>query len=403
MLNFEFSDEQKKLQKKVRDFCRKEITPRVRQIDAQEMIPDEVILGLAKQGLLGMTLAPEHGGFNADAVTLGLVTEEIARADISCAIPTFFLVEACWGYILDRYGSDRARTGILPGVAAGQSFLGIAATEPGAGSDLANIITTAEKEGDRYRVNGAKLHISGVREIMEQLPDGGGYITLVKTDPSAGTRGMSLLYIPVKGTQGVKHSFLEEWGRRGVSAGGLAFKNVEVPAHYLIGEENRGFYTLMQGFDFARAIIAVVCCGVGLSCLEQAMERIKQRTTFGQPIARYQGVQFKLAEHWTRLEAQRLLAYRALWAFDRCQREGDGDPREVTRLCAESKLLAPSIAFEAINDAIQWHGAHGYTVQCPLELALKGVRSYYWAEGALEIQRLIVGRELLGRDFTAKQ
>ena len=159
----------------------------------------------------------------------------------------------------------------------------------------------------------------------------------------------------------------------------------------------------MQGFDFARAIIAVVCCGVGMSCLEQAMERIKKRTAFGRPIARFQWVQFKLAEHWTRLEAQKLLAYKALWTFDRNRRDGAYNSREVTRLCAESKLLAPSIAFDAINDAIQWFGAYGYTVQCPLELALKGVRSYYWAEGALEIQRMIVGRELLGRDFAANQ
>jgi acyl-CoA dehydrogenase len=178
-------------------------------------------------------------------------------------------------------------------------------------------------------------------------------------------------------------------------------EDVEIPADYLIGEVDRGFYLTMEGFDYARAIIGLVCCGVAQSCMEQAMEYIKMRSTFGIPIAKYQGVQFKLAENWTKIEAMRLMAYRALWTYTRAMAGEDVGRFEVTRVCAEAKLMSPMMAFEAINDAIQWYGAFGYTSACPLRFALEGVRSYYWAEGAAEIMRIIVARELLGKEYVA--
>ncbi|MHC4945769.1 MAG: acyl-CoA dehydrogenase family protein [Planctomycetota bacterium] len=401
MFDFTFTSEQEALRAKVRDFAEKEIKPKVRRMDDEQRIPGEIIAGLAELGLLGMTVPEEYGGMAADPVTVGMVAQEIARADISCSIPTYFLLQAAWGYILHKYGTEKAKQAVLPDVTAGKAFLGIAATEPHAGSDLANIKTVADKKNGGYALNGAKLHISGIREINEQFPAGGGYIILVKTDPDEGTRGMSLLYLPFKDRPGISSSLLEEWGRRGTSAGAFAMKDVEVEPHFLLGEEGRGFYMLMEGFDYARAIITLVSCGAAQSALERAMERIKERTVFGHSVGKFEGVQFKLAEHWSRLEAAELLAYKALWAYDRNMREGTPDRFEVTRLCAEAKMLGPPLAFEAINDAIQWHGAFGYTVKCPLELALKGVRSYYWAEGAVEILKIIVARELLGKEFTA--
>jgi len=401
MIDFEFTAEQSALQQKVRDYARKEIVPRVRKIDTEKKIPAPVLEGLAGLGLLGMTASTTHGGLGADPVTVGIVAEELAGADISCSIPTFFLVEAAWGYILSKYGWEERKREILAPVTKGKAFLGIAVTEPGGGSDVAAVKTTAVREGDAYRVNGSKLHISGVDEVMHRMEEGGGCVTLVKTDESKGVHGMSLLYIPLKNTEGVSFSLLEEWGRRGISAGALAFSDVKVPADYLIGEENKGFFILMEGFDYARAIISLVCCGSAMSALEQSMEYIKERHAFGNPIARFEGVQFRLADNWARLEAARLLGYKALWMYGRQQAGGPYSRFDVTRACAEAKLLAAPLAFEAINDAIQWHGAFGYTVKCPLELALKGVRSYFWAEGAIEIMRIIVARELLGKEFTA--
>jgi acyl-CoA dehydrogenase len=401
MVDFEFTQEQNMIRKSLREFGKAELTPQVRRMDEEGRIPNEILKGLADIGALGLSFSAEYGGVDADPVTVGVIAEELARADISCAIPTFYLVEASWGHILDVYGTEAAKQAILPSVVEGKAFLGIAATEPDAGSDLANIRTVAKRSGDGYVLRGEKMFISGIREVTQQLPMGGGHVTLVKTDPPKGTRGMSLFYVPLKDIEGVSTNVLEDWGRTGISAGGFALEDVEVPADYLIGEENRGFYIVMEGFDYARAIIGLVCCSAAMSALEQAMEYLKIRSVFGQPLAKYEGVQFKLAEHWTKLEALRLLAYRALYSYGKARKDGSVGRFEVTKQCAQAKLMAPIFAFEAINDAIQWYGAFGYTQECPLETALSGVRSYYWAEGALEIMRVIVARELLGKEFVA--
>ncbi len=400
-MNFEFSTEQKLIQQTIRDFGQKEIKPLLRKIDGDEKIPFSIIQSLSRLGFLGITVAKEYGGAEVDPITTGIIAEELAKADITCAIPTFFLVQAAWGYVLNKYGRESIKSEILPKITQGTAFLGIAATEPDTGSDLANMRTNAIKKDDKYIISGEKMFISGINEITNYLPDGGGYVMLAKTEPARGTRGISLFYIPIKKLKGVATTVLKDWGRKGISTGGFAMENVELPADYLVGEENKGFYIAMEGFDYARANISLVACGVALSCLEQAMEHIKKRTAFGQPLGKFEGVQFKLAEHWSRLEASRLLGYKALWMYGKEQKEKLFTRFEVTKVCAAAKLSSVPSAFEAINDALQWFGAFGYTTDCPLELALKGVRSYYWAEGALEIMRIIVARELLGKEFIA--
>ena len=194
-------------------------------------------------------------------------------------------------------------------------------------------------------------------------------------------------------------NWFEEMGRKGISTGGFKLDNVHLPVTNLVGEENRGFYYAMEGFDYARAIIAAVCAGAAMSALEHGIEYIKQRKTFGTPIGRYQGIQFRLAEHYAKIDAVRLLAYRGLWMLDR---ELKGEPVsrfEVTKNIAEAKMLAPQWAFEAMNDVMQWFGAFGYTTECPIEMGVRGARSYLWAEGSNEIMRIIIARELLGKEY----
>lgn len=400
MLNFEFTVEQKEIGESVRAFSKREISPSVQEINKEERIPEKIIKGLSELGLLGMTLSPEYGGIEADPITVGLVAEELASADITCAIPTFFLVQCAWGYIFDKYGRKKAKEKFLPHITKGEAFIGIAATEPDTGSDLASIKTYAEKKDGKFIVNGEKMFISGINEIVHLLPAGGGYVTVVKTERSSGVKGISLLYIPVKDTKGITPTILKDWGRKGISTGGFAMDNVEIPEENLIGEEGRGFYIAMEGFDYARGIISIVCSAVAISSLKYAMEYLKIRKAFGNPIGKYEGIQFKLAEHWSKLQAVRLSGYKALWMLKK-EVEGKGSRLETARACAEAKMLAPVFAFEAINDAIQWFGAFGYTEECPLHLALKGVRSYFWAEGTIEVMKIIVGRELLGKEFIA--
>ncbi|MBI5000088.1 MAG: acyl-CoA/acyl-ACP dehydrogenase [Euryarchaeota archaeon] len=396
-MDFEPTEEQRMLKKTVREFSQKVLFPRAREIEKGEKIPDDIIKQMADMGILGIGLSPEYGGSGMDPVTVGLVAEELARGDITCAVPVFFLVQTAWGCVLQKYGSDELKGRVLPGVAAGKQFLGIASTEPDTGSDVTAIRTRGAMLGGRWHLDGEKMFISGVRESVHQMPGGGGHLTLARTGAGKGGAGISMFYVPLT-SRGIDPTYLEDWGRRGISTGGFAMVDVELPASHLIGEEGKGFYAAMEGFDYARGIIGMICCGVAQRCMELGIDHIKGRKAFGQHLGKFEGVQFKLAENWAQVEAVRLLALRGLWAL-KTEREGRGSRFASTMAIAMAKMLAPVQAFGAINDAMQWFGAMGYTEDCPLELGLKGVRSYMWAEGATEIQKLIVARELLGRDF----
>jgi len=396
-IDFTFTDEQEHIRRTVREFAEKFIAPRVFEMEQKERIPDEIIKGMARLGLFGVSIPEEYGGLNLDPVTAGVIVEELARADLSCSVPVLYLVHTAWSYIAQKYGRKEFKEEILPLAAEGKLWIGIATTEPGAGSDLLGITTTAKREGDDYIVNGEKAFISGVREAYEQFEMGGGHLTLVKTDPEKGHRGMTLMYIPMR-SPGITIKYEKGWGRKAISWASYKLDNVRVPAKYVIGEEGRGFYIAMEGFDYARALISVVCCAVAKRSLELAMDYIKQRKAFGVPLAKFEGIQFVLAEHWSQLEAAHLLAYRALWAL-KMEREGKMGRFEVTKFAAEAKMLAVRSAIRAIDDAMRWFGAFGYTEECPLTLAIKAVKSYEWAEGATDIMKIIVARELLGREF----
>jgi acyl-CoA dehydrogenase len=398
-VDFDFSPENELFRKSVREFCDKNLAPYAREMERKGRMPDSIIEGLAKMGLFGLSISPRFGGSGADAVSAGIAGEEIGRGDLSCSTAVLYLVPVSWSHVLNKFASDELKKKTLPKIAAGRSFLGIATTEPGVGSDLSNMSTTARHVGNEYVLNGEKMYISGIREAKEQMPESGGYLVLAKTGAESEHK-MSFFYVPIN-TEGITTTLLEEMGRRGMSTGGFTLKNVRVPAENLVGEENKGFYYAMEGFDYARAIIAAVCTGAAMAALEIGIEYIKQRKTFGQPIGRYEGIQFKLAEDYARVDAARLLAYRGLWLFDKSQHDSKLSRFAVSKAIAEAKMIAPVVAFEAINDALQWFGAFGYTLDCPLEMGLRGVRSYMLAEGSTEVMKIILARELLGKDFIA--
>ncbi len=396
-LDFNFTEEQEHLRRTIREFAEKFITPRVFEIEQKERIPNEIIREMARLGLFGVSIPEEYGGLYLDPITAGVIVEELARADLSCSTPVLYLVHTAWSYIAQKYGRKEFKEEILPLAAEGKLWIGIATTEPGAGSDLRSITTIAKKEGDEYVVNGEKAFISGVREALEQFEMGGGHLTLVKTAPEKGHRGMTMMFIPIR-SPGIAIKYEKGWGRKGVSWASYKLDNVRVPEKYVIGNEGRGFYIAMEGFDYARALIATVCCAVAKRALELTMDYIKQRKVFGIPLAKFEGIQFPLAEHWARIEAAQLLAYKALWAL-KMEREGKMSRFEVSKIAAEAKMIAVLTAIRAIDDAMRWFGAFGYTEECPLTLAIKAVKSYEWAEGATDIMKIIVAREILGREF----
>ncbi len=392
-MDFALTEEQELFRKSTREFCEKNIAPVASQMDDIGEIPPGLLKEMAAFGLLGITVSKEYGGLGADFTTAAIAAQEIARADISMATAVYYLVEGGWGYLLNKYGSQEAKEEILPDVTKGNTFLGIASTEASGGSDIASISTTLEKKDGKLIVNGAKTYISGVREAAMY---GGGYVTIAKSEPQLGHKGLSLCYLPVK-APGVTTGTIKQMGREGMSNGTIAIKNVEIPEHYLIGEWNKGFYYAMEGFNCARTLVAAACIGAAEKALELGMEYMKERQVFGNAISKFEGIQFQLAEDYIKLESARLLVYTAAWMLDN-KKSTFG---EVNKAVAAAKLIAPTAAFDIIKDVMTWHGAYGYTKAAGLERGLRGVASYVvGAEGAQNIMRLVIARELLGKEYS---
>ena len=399
-MDFSWNEEQRLWQQTVRDFAQAEIAPRVREIDSQERIPPEIVRGMARLGLLAPLCSEEHGGAGMDWTMATIAAEELGRADISLAIPVLYLVEAAWGFVFDRYGPPELKADILPRVTAGEAFLGIATTEPEGGSDILGACRTrAVRQGEEWQLNGEKVFISGVRESLEM---GGIHLLLARTDPdpAAEHKAFTFFALPLKGTAGITPTYFEDMGRMGISTGGFALEDVRLPAGNQVGELNRGFYHAMEGFSAARVLIGATCVGAAEAVLEMGMEHIKERRAFGRPLAAFEGISFPLANHYANLESTRLLVQKAAWILDQKYGPGTRSHSDVALAAALAKLRAPQVGFEIMNEVADWFGAMAYTKEVPVEMGIRGIRSYsIGAEGTMNIMRLIIGRELLGAEY----
>lgn len=395
-MELKFTEEQEMFRESVREYCQRKITPVALEMEKTREISIEIKKGMAELGLLGCTASPEYGGSGLDAVSAGVIGEELARADPTGSIPVFYLVQAAWGFVLNKYGTEEAKKEVFPKVIAGEYFLGIATTESDAGSDVGGTRTMIKKEGDGYIVNGEKMYISGVREAAE---GGGGHLTIAKQNPELGTRGMTMFYLPLT-ADGITPTYIDDLGREGISCGGFAIDNVKIPKYYILGEENKGFYIVHEGYEFARGLIAVICATAGLKSLENGINYIKERKCFGTAIGKFEEINFRLAEHYTRLNMLRDLAYKSLWTIDR-EQQGKGSRFETSKAIAMAKMFASDWACNAINDVMQWQGAFGYSKECPDQAAWRAIRSFALAEGSKEMMKMIVARELLGKEFIA--
>jgi acyl-CoA dehydrogenase len=399
-MDFGWNEEQRLWRRAVRDFAQKEIAPRVREIDGEERIPGEIIKGMAELGLLAPVCSEAYGGAGMDWTLATIAAEELGRADISLAVPVLYLVEAAWGFVFDRYGAPELKEAVLPRVTAGEAFLGIATTEPAGGSDILGACQTkAAKHDDEWVINGEKVFVSGVRESLEM---GGIHLLLARTDPDpeAGHRAFTFLALPLKGTAGITPTFFDDMGRMGISTGGFALENVRLPAGNVVGELNRGFYHAMEGFSAARVLIGATCVGAAEAVLDLGVDHIKQRHAFGRPLASYEGISFPLANHYASLESTRLLVYKAAWMLDQKYGPGTRTHSDVALAAALAKLRAPQVGFEVMNEVADWFGAMAYTKEVPIEMGIRGIRSYsIGAEGTMNVMRLIITRELLGPEF----
>jgi len=401
MLDFSFTEEQELFRNALREWCLKNLPlEKIRQMDSEGEIPKEILKSMADMGLLIMTAPQEHGGTGADWVTACIAAEELGYADVSIALPVLWLVESSWGFVVDRYCSEEVRDVVIRKAIKGDAFIGIASTESGGGSDVAAFKSTARKDGNSWILNGEKMYISGTEEAKKL---GGGYFVIARTSPAppeASHRGMTGFYLPMN-LSGVEiNKRFDDMGRMAISTGGFMMKDVRIPDSYRIGEIDKGFYLTMEGFDNARILIAAVCVGAARRALDIGIDYIKERKAFGRPIGKFEGIQFELADDWAQLEALRSLVYRTAWMNDKKYKENKFSPLEVSRMIAACKLIAPHFAFDVYKRAMIWLGAYGYTKECPLEMGLRGIMSYcVGAEGATNIQRIVIARELLGKEY----
>ncbi len=392
-MEFRLSDEERAFQEAARRFGDRVLRTHERQIDAEGTIPAEVLAAMAELGLLAMTVPEAYGGMGASAVLTELAAEEVGRGDFSMATAVFFLLEAGWGHILARHGTEATKQEVLPAVTAGKAFLGVATTEPTGGSDLAAMRTAVRRDGTQFVLRGEKAFVSGVEEARRL---GGGHLTLAKADGG----GFDLLYVPTR-AEGIATQRFENMGRMGISTGALTYADAKVPERYLLGEERRGFDYAMEGFTVARTFVSEACVGAAERALETGIAYIRERQAFGQPLGKFEAIQFELVDLYTQVEAVKWQVRRAAWLLDQYPLKGDRSHRsEVDLAVASVKLTAPQIAFECVKRVMMWFGAAGYTKDAGLELGLRGIMSYLvGAEGGLNIMRIILGRELLGKEF----
>lgn len=380
MIDLTFTPEQEELIRTLRVFARKELAPRYAHWDRTGEFPREIWRQMGELGLLGLRTPAKYGGQDADLVTTGIATEEIARGDFSCTYG--IQLAGLAGEIIGQNGSEEVKVRWLPPMTRGEAIIALALTEPGVGSDAANLACRAVREGDEYIITGEK---SGISLGMAAH----AAIVFAKTDLAAKARGVTAFLVPLN-LPGVARSPLRDLGSRAIGRAVLSLDHVRVPVSHRLGEEGSGFYEVMKGFDFNRVLIALACLGAAQVSLEETMAYVKERRAFGRPLAAFEGVSFPIAEAATYIEAARWLCYRALWLADR------GQP--YTKESAMVKWWAPRLAVETIHQCLLLHGHYGYTDELPFEQRLRDVMGLEIGDGTAEVMKIVVARELMGRE-----
>jgi alkylation response protein AidB-like acyl-CoA dehydrogenase len=377
-MNFDLTDEQRMLRDMVREFAEKEIKPRAPEIDRTDEFPWDLWRRMADLGLLGMTLPPEYGGTGMDTVAWAIAQEEMARASV--VVADLQLSSKLMQDLILRNGSDSQKEKYLPAMGRGEKICVFGQTEPGTGSDVAGITTTARPERDGYVLNGTKRFITGA--LVCDLA-----VVVATVDKSKGRQGISLFLVE-KGTPGFSPGAKEKlMGVRGMATGELVFDNCWVPRECLLGAEGEGFKRAMMSLDTGRIGIGCEALGMAQAAMEESIRYAKQRVAFGGPIANLQAVQFKLADMSAGIEAARLRLRHAAWLKDQ--------GRPIIREAAEAKLLASDLAVRVISEALQIHGAYGYSTDFPIERMYRDSKVYQIWEGTSEIQRVVIARRLL--------
>ncbi|MFC0471678.1 acyl-CoA dehydrogenase [Halalkalibacter kiskunsagensis] len=379
-MNLRFTNEQIMMQKMVREFAKEQITPFIPQMEQHETFPREIIKKMSELGLMGIPIPEVYGGAEMDFTSYIIAIHELSK--VSATVGVILSVHTSVGTNPILYfGTDKQKEKYVNKLATG-TFLGaFGLTEPGAGSDAAALKTTASKVGDHYKLTGSKVFITNGGEADT-------YIVFASTAPGTGAKGISA-FIVEKDTPGFQIGKKEKkMGLHGSNTTELIFEDALVPKENLLGKEGDGFKIAMANLDFGRIGIAAQALGIAEAAFEAAVAYAKGRKQFGKAIGTHQGVAFKLADMATKVEAAKLLTYRAANLKDNGMRCGHE--------ASMAKLYASKIAVEVAIEAIQVFGGYGYTTDYPVERYFRDAKVCEIYEGTSEIQRMVISKQLLG-------
>ena len=373
-MNFKFNEEEQEIIAMLKDFCEKEVGPKAAEVDENERFPEETWHALAEMGMMGVPFPEEYGGAGCTYLNYIAICEELAKY---CAT-TSVMVSAhtslcCWP--IAEFGTEEQKMKYLPGLCSGEKLGAFGLTEPGAGTDAAMQKTVAEDKGDHYVLNGSKIFITnaGFADV---------FVVFAMTNKELGTKGISAFIVERDFPGFSVGAHEKKMGIRGSSTCELVFEDCIVPKENLLGQLNKGFKVAMMTLDGGRIGIAAQACGIAQAAIDEAVKYTKERIQFGRRISQFQNTQFQLADMQAKVDAARLLIYRA------AQAKQDHEPH--SHLAAMAKLVASETASDVTRRAVQLAGGYGYTREYPFERMMRDAKITEIYEGTSEVQRMVI-------------
>ena len=373
-MNFHFNEEEQEIIDMLNDFCVKEVAPKAAELDEQERFPEETWHALAEMGMFGVPFAEEYGGAGLSYVTYIGVCEELAKHCASTSVTVSAHSSLC-AWPISEFGSEEQKKKYLPDLCSGAKLGAFGLTEPGAGTDAAMQKTVAEDKGDHWVLNGSKIFITNAGYAET-------FVVFAMTDKELGTKGISA-FIVEKGFKGFsigKHE--KKMGIRGSSTCELVMEDCIVPKENLLGELNKGFKIAMMTLDGGRIGIGAQALGIAQAAIDECVKYVKERKQFGKRISQFQNTQFELADMQAKVDAARLLVYRA------AQAKQDHEPH--SHLAAMGKLYAAEAASDVTRRCLQLTGGYGYTREYPFERLMRDAKITEIYEGTSEVQKMVI-------------
>jgi cyclohexanecarboxyl-CoA dehydrogenase len=376
-MEFGMTPEQSELVEAARTFAEEQLAPHYRRRDQEGRMHRPTLLELGRLGFFGIELPESVGGLGESCVTAGLVVEALCAADLNVGYVS--ITASLLGQMMCQFGDPEAMAPWIKGMLRGELLPAIALTEPGGGSDAANLKVRARLDGNEYVLDGEKTSIS-----MASQADFAIVFARTGSTESRG-KGISSFLVPLN-LPGITRTEFDDHGTRSVGRGSLFFEGVRIPASHLIGPENQGFSQVMSGFDYSRALLGILCLAVARRSLDEAWSYAKERHTFGKPLTEYQGVTFPLAEAQTHLTGARLLCLQTLWLKDQ------GLPH--TAEAAMCKWWGPKLAYDIVNTCLLTHGHGGYSKDLPFEQRIRDLLGLQIGDGTAQIMKMVIARQM---------